>query len=50
MYDDRTKVQLSQTLERQTEEVDTNKNQMGLGEIYERQFKNSLGVGISTTD
>lgn len=53
LFDDRQKVQFSQVLQdtfANKKEVDTNKSQFGLAEIYERQFKTALGLPTNTTE
>ncbi|CAD8124605.1 unnamed protein product [Paramecium sonneborni] len=51
LFDDRQKVQINlNTLEKPIDQVDTNKSQFGLAELYERQFKQALGLPTNTSE
>ncbi|KAM3131914.1 hypothetical protein pb186bvf_015937 [Paramecium bursaria] len=52
LFDDRQKVQISLNDfgSSKKQDVDTNKSQFGLAEIYERQFKQVLGLPTNTTE
>ena len=48
LYDDRVRYQHSHVLREQyssLKEVSTEKSKLGLGELYEAEFKNYLGLG-----
>ncbi|CAD8145070.1 unnamed protein product [Paramecium octaurelia] len=51
LFDDRQKVQINlHSLEKPVDQVDTNKSQFGLAELYERQFKQALGLPTNTSE
>ncbi|CAD8109011.1 unnamed protein product [Paramecium primaurelia] len=51
LFDDRQKVQINlNSLEKPVDQVDTNKSQFGLAELYERQFKQALGLPTNTSE